>query len=355
MVRILFLGSLFFLGFVNSAMALHIETASGPTQQNRSEIVRRHTHFIKNKMAVLAKCEEVEAECSPASPGLRVRRELPYDDYVAHLANRFDVDPRYLTNHEKGLKSYESAVRTLAEIVKDVNLEPTAKSNAKSRFDEMTRRGGVLDRFNQAVAIKRSIESKEVITFAKEQDQFEQAGSPFNFVPDLGTQDPAVAFEPSTERVFWLAGTAASRLEARRLCASRGRDFRVIQGAAEIPAWLASSAMGTMLPSYPAGNRQKAVWLDDEGKINRRQGKIQKYPENVRGDVKPYDVVVWYPDAIFSAAAVNAGVVSTIEVTVASSNTKDNRPDKELLADASANTPKLGVLCVSSAPEDDLF
>jgi hypothetical protein len=355
MMRNFLLWSLILIGVAHQATAFHIETASGPTAQNRSEIVRRHTHFIKNKMAVLAKCEEVEAECSPSSKGLRVRRELPYEEYINHLAKHFDVDPRYLTNHDKGLKSYQSAVRTLGDIVKDANLDQTAKSNAQARFDEMTRKGGVMDRFTQAVAIKRSIESNTVVSFAKEQDQFEQAGVPFNFVPDLGAQDPAAVFEPSSERVFWLAGTAVSQFEAKRLCATRGRDFKLFQQSTKIPAWLENSSLGAMLPSYPAGSRQKAFWTDDPGKINRRQGKIEKYPENVTGNVKPITQIVWYPDAIFSAATLNSGGVSTLEITVLSGNFEEKRTDAEILADASANTPKLGVLCVSSALEDDLF
>jgi len=270
-----------------SAHAWSIEEVSGPRVDGLVNTVNRYSVHHEGTDVLYGRCEETEARCLPNSPSYSPRRKVTYDEYQEHLARTFDVDPRYLKNHEKQQKNFTSIVTTLQQILDASSTSAEEKDKALEKFNALTQKGGIVDRFTRAIAIKQSLEwdpadpEKHQVIFERSQHQFRQSLQPMDFATDFKIEDPTVAFEPSTERSWHFAGNQFTRKEADAACARKGLGYHVpsIHEVKNSP-WLYSSYLGDALDTLKS-YAGKVIWVSDVESERRQTGQHE-------GTTSPY-------------------------------------------------------------------
>jgi hypothetical protein len=328
----------------------------------------------------------LEFQCTPDSESFVVERELSFTRYVELLARRFNVPKDYLVSHQSALANYRSFLEKLQVNIEDESLTSEERESAQRKFDFLTEKGGILDRFNQALSIKRALEwpktdddkrklvqdeelsrqvtslvkgdgedplppsgiaeGKFVVTLEKSVRKFEQALHPINFAKILKGGSPDKIIEPSTGRTWVLASTSASFAEALVACSKVGKGFRIPSYSNELQAaseWLADSSIGTLMPVL---NGEKFVWLDESIQIKKiHQGKKQKTIQTSPNSSRTGEFDYYYHTYVFPAAAVHAE--RSRKTTVDHATTEEEElTNEQVIEKYGNNTTKLSVLCV---------
>jgi len=150
-----------------------IETVIAPTLSNDSVEILRWSLFRDGDKVKYGQCDTLEPECSPDVPSLVVTREIGYPEFLNALALRFRIPAKYLAQHDAAIASYQAYSATLASIRDNKSLRDEERESAGQKLEILTSRGGILDRFLQAVAMKRSLE------WAKDGEQAQQLTTGF--------------------------------------------------------------------------------------------------------------------------------------------------------------------------------
>ncbi len=128
-----------------------------PASSGNFEILRWSIHR-EGKNVRYGRCDSLEEECTPDVATWKLQRELDYDEYLKRLGTRIKVSQKYLAQHGPATESYAAHLALLSQVSLDVNNSDGVRAKARASIAYQTQRGGILDRFTQAVAIKRGLE-----------------------------------------------------------------------------------------------------------------------------------------------------------------------------------------------------
>lgn len=149
----------FFVGlFSPTGFGWSIEEVIAPSLNDASLEIRRSALFRDGDQVKLGRCDVLEAECAPDNATLVLKRQISYEKYLSALAERFQIPAQYLIHHDKGAANYESYIALLTKSMQNQDLPREEQQAARTKLDLLISRGGVLDRFRQALIIKRALE-----------------------------------------------------------------------------------------------------------------------------------------------------------------------------------------------------
>lgn len=143
---------------LSSASFASIEEVTAPSASDTSLEIRRAALFRDGDIVKYGTCDVLEADCTPENSTLVVKRQIPYETYLRQLADRFHLPGQYVIHHEKGGATYNHYVELLTKTMVDQEIPEEERQAARTKIDTMISRAGVLDRFMQALAIKRALE-----------------------------------------------------------------------------------------------------------------------------------------------------------------------------------------------------
>jgi len=179
---------LFILFLSKILFAAHIELYQSP--QDRTELGRIYRWVIFHHRATdglagtvrVGECDFLDANCRSTSETIRIRREMPYQDYLGRLAEHFSIDFRLLEDDERAVRTFRRAEIDLWAIADGNEASDSEKTLVRSRLEALT---AIRDRFNQALAIKRLLEAGNDIRVSHHNARAVEALRPFDAVADL--------------------------------------------------------------------------------------------------------------------------------------------------------------------------
>ena len=104
------------LVWMGEPLQASIEGVASPTTLDSLGSVYRYTVLRSGKKVRYGECDTLESYCLPSSPLLKIQREMPFEDYVARLAEHFGINATYLLHHERAIDSLAAYLATLNEI-----------------------------------------------------------------------------------------------------------------------------------------------------------------------------------------------------------------------------------------------
>jgi hypothetical protein len=350
-----------------------IEVVISPDSGSDSYEIMRWALYRDGATVKYGRCDILEAQCTPDSPSLVPQREMPYRDYLKRLAGRFQIPEAYLDNHQAGFANYDSYRKVLQRIIENASLPSSEKAEAQQKFDRLTKKGGTLERFYNALALKRELEwprtqeekaalierfrfeslppsgaepgeAPLVITYEKSMHQFEKALYPVNFVAPLQSDARRVE-EPSTGLTWLLAGTNYSFADAIPACKKQGEGYRMasLEELSYSAAWLGQS---TLAESIERINGEKFVWFpgpvsETRKHMGKRYQTIQTSPNHSRSGEFDY----FYSTYKFPVAAIWPTFRET-HLPLETTEEKSLQVD-DIIQKHGSNSRKLAVFCVS--------
>jgi hypothetical protein len=150
--------SLLVLALANSVSHASIEVVVIPAAASGNFEILRWSIHRDGKSVKYGRCDSLEEECNPDVTTWKLQRELDYDEYLKRLGSRLKVSEKYLSQHGPATQSYASHLDLLTQVSLDPNNSDQVRAKAAASITYQTQRGGILDRFTQAVAIKRGLE-----------------------------------------------------------------------------------------------------------------------------------------------------------------------------------------------------
>jgi hypothetical protein len=350
-----------------------IEVVISPDVTSNSVEIMRWTIYRDGNTVKYGRCDLLEAQCTPDSPSLILQRELPYDQYIKTLASRFNIPQAYLEKHQTGVTSYVDYRQMLQTLIENTDASDSERAQAKAKFDLLTGKGGTLERYFKALALKREIEwprtdeekmalledypsqagspsgaelalePQMVFTYEKSMRQFEEALYPINFAAPL-KGDPRKIEEPSTGLTWLLAGSALTFTESGAVCERAAPGFRPpsVEQLKYSAAWLGKSTIGDLIPTI---NDEKFVWIYGSfGEKRNHKGKKYQTIQTSPNSSKSGDFDYFFSSYTFPAAAIWPAFRQT---SVTMDTTEEKSLSREdILAKYGATGTKLGVLCV---------
>lgn len=222
-----------------------IEVVISPDSKFAQVEILRWALYRDGDVVKYGRCDILEAECSPDSPSLEIQRELPYAEYIKRIANRYNVPLAYLQNHKAGLANYLNYRQILQRVTEDPNLPNSEKKEANEKFSRLTQKGGTLERFFKALALKREIQwPRTEEQKAEFLDQFGSDGFDSSILPPVEFGSPALSpAEASTYRQMvrrLLASSGLSEAERASLQSRFDRATATEESLARVVAYIRS-------------------------------------------------------------------------------------------------------------------
>ena len=322
-----------------------IQNVSGPEGYGTT-VIRRYVAFEQGGKAKYGRCDVIEDLCLPDSESFELLRETTFENYQTQLAKYFDIEPKYLLFDDKMSANFDATKKLLRNIIDAESVTPEEKNEAQQKFDKLTEKGGIIDRFTQARAIKRSMKwdpenpERNLVNFEKSQKQFLESARPFDFVVDVKATNPREIFEPSTEKTWAFGGNALNRFEAGRACDALGDSFSLPTRSewSHSREWITKSTIGDAVNAEQAN---KMVWLRDV-EFRELRFTVEKFLSQYA--TRPVSVV----EVQFRPEFLAARFTGTVYNIDGSQNWTTRPSDSEAIDDDGRKTPKYSVICVSA-------
>ncbi|MEZ4750548.1 MAG: hypothetical protein R3B54_07925 [Bdellovibrionota bacterium] len=336
-----------------SLWAWSIEAVSGPEHSGLDGTVHRSTVFRENDTVWYGRCSILEKRCAPDSDSLELDRQQSFEQYQTLLAELFGIGAKYLIYHEKTRENYDRLLESLQEII-DGDAEESEKQKAKQKRDAIKAKGGLRDRFLQAVAIKESLDRKKneggeefVVTFEKSQKQFRESLWPVNFARLINKpEDPLKRLEPSTDLTWFFGGKALNRKKAKESCGrvagGRLASFAEMEATAK---WMKDTEIWSAIPEEKgthSENPVRKVWLSGAS-TDKRHARTEQRQEGSYV-IKTVDVAIYETDCLFDYAYLYSdGSAKLFSYRVKTTNLG---PIHDPVGECGGETTELPVLCV---------
>jgi len=319
-----------------------IQNISGPSNAAEEIVpIRGTVTYLAGDTVRYGSCDALESFCYPNSATFKARREVDFKRYQTLLAERFNIPAQYLLADDKMDQNFQNMTTLLKNVLEDETVSQPEKNQAKAKFDTLTKKGGLISRFNRARALKQSLKwdeanpQQDLARFEKSQREFEDSNWPLNFVTDLDNIDPLNIFEPSTEKSWILVGRNMNRGQTGEACAKKGYRLPTQKEWEISKPWLMSSAIVAAVQSSTG-----KFWLAEMG--SKGEGvKIPKFSERTG---EPYTLVETHWNPYFNYVRFE-GSNATLESYELAGTTKNPSVEDELLA--AARTAPIDAVCIS--------
>lgn len=330
-----------------------IQGVSGPDCAHANPLIRRYSVHVdvEKDEVIYGTCAPTEVTCLPNSETYIVKRSMPYNDYQKHLANLFNVDPRFLKNEDKQHKNFQSIIETLRQIINSPESTDEAKKEARGKLAKLTEKGGVVERFNHSRAIKMGLQwdpehpEQHSAVFEKSRKQFAQALYPFNFVSDKKPLQANVTFEPTTENTWWYAGKNMTFAEAYRICGTvEGYRMPTKEELELAVKWIPSTPFGAEIPATSEKDARKSVWLAERTTEHYKDREEEKFL--YEGQLRPSKVNVYLWRVIFNYATIGSSGTASYSTAVISTGLETEPLYSNLINDYGSKTARMSAICV---------
>jgi len=262
--------------------AMTIETIVSSPDLSTSGITYRGSlyHFKDSKgndEVIYGECDILEPQCSRANETFRIRRRIPYRRYLEILARYFNIESRFLIEHERGQDVILSAIASHKKGMEDETRSKEERGFDEARYDALTQPGGIRDRFTKALAIKEILEEDAEVSLTYGREQYRQALWPMDFVRDIDNQDPLTHVELGTRKTWKFVDKSKSISGARQVCGAIGFRLPTREEIVYSNPWLIGSGIGNAVPLEQGARTEKPekkIWLEERGD-SRRERRVQ--------------------------------------------------------------------------------
>jgi|GEM_PF-3521967 len=328
--------------FVLPAMgAPIIQNISGPSNPAEEAVpIRGSVTYLAGDSVRYGSCDSLESFCYPNSATFKARREIDFKRYQTLLAERFNIPAQYLLADDKMDQNFQNMTTLLKNVLEDESVSQPEKAQAKTKFDTLTQKGGLISRFNRARALKQALKwdeanpDQDLVRFEKSQREFEDSNWPLNFVEDLDNSDLLNIFEPSTEKSWILVARNMNRAQAGEACAKKGYRLPTKNDWEVSKPWMKTSAI---IAAVQKGTGK--FWLSEMGSRGQ-EVKFEKYNERIG---KSYTVVETHWNPFFNYVKFE-GANITLESYEIAGTTKNLSPEEQLVA--AVQTVSMEAVCI---------